>query len=238
MSNTVTPPPPYDMLQQFRRTIMSSLRVCLPGTVSGVDLGNCTVDVTVGVMQNVAAQGFSRGQDFQYPQLIGCPAITLQGGGVGAVMPVKVGDECLVLFSDRCISNWIMTGEATPLPDLRMHDINDGFVLVGLNSLANLLATPLADNEGGVCETQNPDGALVAVNSATGLVSIRNGSQNLSTTLSNLVTAVNNLIVVLNTLTTTGGPTTQTISAASVAALVPVTAELTAVQAELTGLLY
>lgn len=233
MSNQVTPTPLYDTLQQFRRTVMSGLRVCLPGTVSGVDLANGTVDVTVGVMQNVAAQGFSKGQDFKYPQLTGCPVITLQGGGVGAVMPIKVDDECLVVFSDRCISNWIMTGEATPLPDLRMHDINDGFVLVGLNSMANLLATPLTADEGGICETQNPTGAAVAVNSATSLVSIRNGSQSLKQVLDTLFTALTTLNTAI-----AADPVFQATSPGVVAAATAANVSIALTQAALAQLLY
>lgn len=238
MSNQVTVPPWYDIFQMLKKDIFAGLRVCLPGSVSAVNTADGTVDVRVGVMQNVAQQGLVGGLNFKYPQLLACPVVTVQGGGVGAVMPISVGDECLVVFSDRCIDNWIQNGEATPLPNFRMHDIGDGFVLVGLNSFSNALLTPLGNDEGGICETQNAAGAKIVVNSATSLVSIQNGSQNLYTTLSDLVTAVNDLIAVLNTLTTTGGPTTQTISAATVAALAVVTTELTAVQLELDGLLY
>lgn len=238
MSNQITVPPWYDVLQMLKRNIFAGLRVCLPGTVSAVNAADGTVDVLVGVMQNVAQQGLVDGLDFLYPPLLACPLVTLQGGGVGAVMPVSVGDECLVVFSDRCIDNWLTTGAATPLPNFRMHDISDGFALVGLNSFSNVLLTPLSSDEGGICETQNAVGAKVVVNSATSLISVKNGAQSLYTALSDLTSAVNDLITVLNTLTTTGGPTTQTISAATVAALIPVTAELAVVQLELDGLLY
>lgn len=182
MSNQIVNTPMYDSLMQFKRTIMSELRVSLPGTISGVGTDG-TVDVTVGVMQNVAQQGSASGMDFLYPKLLACPVFTVQGGGVGAVMPIEIGDECLVVFSDRCINNWLLTGQATPLPDLRMHDINDGYVLVGLNSGGNVLETPLDDFEGGICETANLNGAAVVVNSATSLISVRNGTQNLKLTV-------------------------------------------------------
>lgn len=238
MSNQTTVAPWYDTLQRFKGGILASLRVCLPGTVVAVDSVKMTVDVAVGVLQNVSKQGLAGGLDFKYPTLLACPMVTMQGGGVGAVMPVEAGDECLVVFSDRCIDEWYKTGQATPLPNFRMHDIGDGFAIVGVNSMANVVSLPLLANEGGICETQNAAGAKVVVNSATGLISIKNGTQNLYTALTDLTTAVKDLIMVLNTLTTTGGPTTQTISAATVAALVPVTASLTAVQLELDGLLY
>lgn len=159
------------------------------------------------------------------------------------MMPIKVGDECLVIFSDRCIDTWFTTGKTAALPSTRMHNIADGFVLVGLNSVSKKMVTSLLQDgsEGGLCETHASVagvGAAVALNPTTHKISIRNGTQNLFNALTDLRTALTLLVTTLNTLTTTGGPTTQTISPATVTALIPVTTALTAVQTELTGLLY
>jgi hypothetical protein len=230
MASKVADSPLYDILKQLKAEIFSDLRVCLPGTIAAVDAATGTVSVDLGVMQNIAQFGFPRGRDFIYPRITDCPIFSVQGGGVGAVMPVEAGDECLVIFSDRATNNWFTTGEAMPLPSFRMHDLGDGFVLVGLNSLQNKLLTPLLTNEGGICETANAAGAKVVVNSATHKVSIKNASQDLATVLANLVTALNTLNAIVASMTTASiaAGTPQAAAAANTAAITAVTTALAA----------
>lgn len=195
MSNKVASSPLYDILKQLKAEVFSGIRVCLPGSISLVDVSNGTVSVRIGVMQKIAQMNFPAGRDFTYPDITGCPVFNLQGGGIGAVMPIKVGDECLVVFSDRAINNWFTTGNPMPLPSLRMHDLSDGFVLVGLNSMANLLKTSLLPSgEGGLCETKATvpgTGAKVAIDPMTHKISISNG-----------IAGVNSLGLILTTLFT------------------------------------
>lgn len=192
MSNSVLPSPWYDTLQQLKSEIFKGLRVCLPGTISAIDAATGTVSVKVGIMQNVAKSGTTAGIAASYPDLTMCPIFTLQGGGVAVHMPVKIGDECMVVFSDRCLDAWFSTGQAAALPNLRMHDISDGFVLVGPNSLAKLLVTPLLSGEGGLCES-SAAGAVVAIDSLTHLIKIQNSTQNLKLVLLELTTALTTL---------------------------------------------
>lgn len=194
MSNKVAPSPLYDIFQQLKTEIFKDLKVCLPANITAVNPDG-TVDVLPSVMQNIAQVGLPTGLDFTYPQLVSCPLVTTQGGGVGVVMPVEVGDECLVVFSDRALNNWFMTGDPAPLPSFRMHDISDGFVLVGLNSIANLLVTSLLPSgEGGLCETAASAptiGAKVTINPATHKISISNG-----------IAGINSLFLILTTVFT------------------------------------
>jgi len=56
------------------------------------------------------------------------------GGGHIFTFPVKGGDECLIVFSERSIDNWHQHGGVQQPSDWRMHDINDAFVMVGTRS--------------------------------------------------------------------------------------------------------
>lgn len=181
MANQLSYAPWYDTLQQLKSEIFKGLRVCVPGAIMSIN-DNGTVDVSVGLTQNIAQPNTPKGLPASYPTLSMCPVLSMQGGGVGAVMPISIGDECLVVFSDRCIESWFSNGSTKPmpLPSLRMHDISDGFAIVGLNSLENVLLTPLGPNEGGICETKASGsvniGAKIVVNSATRMIKISNGS--------------------------------------------------------------
>lgn len=236
MSNKVAEVPLYDMLQQLKRETSRGLRVCLPGSISGVDLTTGTVSVKIGVMKKTAQINLPTGLDTFYADLTMCPVFTLQGGGIGVVNPISVGDECMVVFSDRCIDAWFDNGQPVPLPSLRLHDINDGFVLVGLNSLKNKLLTPLLTDEGGVCETDNAFGAKLVINSSTSKVSIKNGTQSLAVTLTALITALTALMTALNALVVNTG--TGMITPGTATAFAAVQTQITAVQVQIAGLLY
>jgi hypothetical protein len=67
------------------------------------------------------------------------------GGGVTATFPIVVGDECLVVFSSRCIDGWWSQGGIQNPPEARMHNLSDGFALVGVRSLPNAFAVDTAN---------------------------------------------------------------------------------------------
>lgn len=220
----------YDLLQQFKTEINRDLRVCVPGKIVSVNLENATVNVSILVTQRIYQTNLPLGVVQPYPILENCPIFSIQGGKVGAIMPVSAGDECLIVFSDRCIDGWFETGEATPLPSIRMHDISDGFVFVGMNSMTNPLNTPLDAGEGGICVTNNGFGAKVAINPITDLITMQNATQSLLLVLTSLITS-------LATLNTAIAGESDTIPIAAGTALTN-EAAIILVQTALNSLLY
>lgn len=75
----------------------------------------------------------------QMPVINDCPVEFPGGGGFHLTFPVQRGDECIVAFSSRCIDGWWQTGKLSQQGDLRMHDLSDGFVRVGVSSRVNAL---------------------------------------------------------------------------------------------------
>ena len=53
--------------------------------------------------------------------------------------PLKDGDECVLLFSDREIESWFINGEINPEGYPRMHDKTDAVALFGIRSLPNMI---------------------------------------------------------------------------------------------------
>ena len=68
-------------------------------------------------------------QQVDMPLLPDLPVVFPSGGGFTLTFPIKEGDECLVVFSARCIDGWWQSGENAPAPDERMHDLSDGFAI-------------------------------------------------------------------------------------------------------------
>ena len=58
--------------------------------------------------------------------------------------PIKKGDECVMLFSDREIESWFINGDVNTEGYPRMHDKTDAVALFGLRSLPNMIT--LVDN--------------------------------------------------------------------------------------------
>ncbi|MDB2181724.1 Gp138 family membrane-puncturing spike protein [Citrobacter farmeri] len=116
-------------------SIMSSLRVSMPGIVQSFD------PVTVTAVVQPAIKGYepdSNGvnQSTTLPLLVDVPVVFPRGGGCTLTFPVKAGDECLVIFADRCIDFWWQSGGVQEPVDDRTHDLSDAFCIVGPQSLA------------------------------------------------------------------------------------------------------
>jgi hypothetical protein len=69
-----------------------------------------------------------------YPMLINCPVVVMNGGGAYVSYPIGPGDTCLVLFCDRDMDNWFETGEPMTPNTTRVHDLSDGIAIVGIRS--------------------------------------------------------------------------------------------------------
>ena len=102
----------------------------LPGIVQSFNAGAVTVSV------QPAIKGEVRGQDgktsrVNLPLLVDVPVVFPRGGGYTLTFPVAVGDECLLVFSSRCIDGWWQDGGTQPALDQRMHDLSDAFAIIG-----------------------------------------------------------------------------------------------------------
>ncbi|WP_392552091.1 Gp138 family membrane-puncturing spike protein [Orbus wheelerorum] len=77
----------------------------------------------------------TNGQEIEIPPLVDVPAQFPHAGGFCFTVPIKKGDEGLVIFSSRCIDGWYISGDKSKPLDNRMHDLSDGIFIVGVNSV-------------------------------------------------------------------------------------------------------
>ncbi|WP_410517440.1 Gp138 family membrane-puncturing spike protein [Pantoea allii] len=127
------------MSSQLYSTIFSMLRVSLPGIVQSFDPATCTCTIQPAIAgQGVDEKG--QVQSAPLPLLTDVPVIFPRGGGCTITFPVKAGDECLVLFSDRCIDFWWQNGGVQEPVDPRQHDLSDAFAFVGPQSQAQKIS--------------------------------------------------------------------------------------------------
>ena len=155
------------VLASERRTLNEQLRVAMPGIIQSFD-----PDAVTAVVQP-AIRYIERDNDGNkltndYPLLVDVPVAFPRGGGCTLTFPVKEGDECLVIFADRCIDFWWQSGGIQEPVDGRMHDLSDAFCIVGPQSQAKKI--------GGISTTaaqlRTDDGSAIIELAAGGAVTI------------------------------------------------------------------
>ena len=114
------------------------------------------------------------------PILPDVPVVFPGGGGFALTFPVAAGDECLVVFASRCIDAWWQSGGVGEPMEPRMHDLSDGFALVGVRSQPHRLSpavhtgnTQLRADDGSAYVEITPGGAVTAVGPSS--VTVRSG---------------------------------------------------------------
>ena len=117
----------------------AGLWTALPGIVRGYDAVKQTASVEVTIKMQIQQPDGSWVWEAIKP-LVDCPVLFPSGGGFTLTFPVTPGDECLVVFSSRCIDAWWQSGGVQVQADLRMHDLSDGFVLLGPRSQPRVLS--------------------------------------------------------------------------------------------------
>jgi phage baseplate assembly protein gpV len=112
----------------------SELWTALPGIVQSFDSQKKTCTVQPAIRARV--QNFKGVYSWvNLPLLVDCPVNFPSGGGFTLTFPIQKGDECLVIFANRCVDSWWQSGGIQNQAELRMLDISDGFCFVGISSV-------------------------------------------------------------------------------------------------------
>ena len=127
--------------------------------------------MTCTVQPSVMGRTFIKGivSDVALPLLVDCPVQFPSGGGCSLTFPVAPGDECLVVFSSRCIDGWWQSSGVQPQAEMRMHDLSDGFVILGFRSVPRVLPSISA----AAVQIRSDDGnAFIELNPTTHAVNL------------------------------------------------------------------
>lgn len=129
-----------EQIGDLERTIRDALRAfglslwsALPGIVVSVNHAAQTVHVQPAI-KGILARPQGKALVTALPVLPDVPIVHYGAGGVTITAPVKAGDECLVVFADRCIDGWWQAGGIQMPADARQHDLSDGFAIFGPRS--------------------------------------------------------------------------------------------------------
>jgi hypothetical protein len=148
-----------DLMQSVKSDVMQSMFCVQLGTIQAYDNLKNTAKITINFKKQ-----FGNGKVVDYPPLEDCPVFTLYGGDASISIPIKKGDQCIILFNDRNIDNWYLNGSTGVPADVRCHSIADGIAIVGVRNLAKAELVPANS---------------LCVNGGSKKVSIKNSSTNL-----------------------------------------------------------
>lgn len=183
-----------DVLNLHKKNIMQSLNCHAIATVQSFDATKQTITATMNYTQTYFQANSQTGVYNpvlqNYPILLDCPMIIISGGTGALTMPIAAGDECLVLFNDRDMSNWNATGQQGACATNRAHSFSDGIILVGLNSSPNVI--------------QNYDPTRAVLRNGTAKVGVSPSLVQIANDVTTLKTVLDGLIDAIDTMVSTG----------------------------------
>ena len=123
------------MARSIAQTELLKTYVSMPGIVQSFDAEALTVVVQTAIQGKQELEDGTV-QAVNLPLLQDVPVVFPHAGGCSITFPVKQGDECLVVFADRCIDAWWQLGGVQPQLCGRYHSLSDGFAILGAWSQA------------------------------------------------------------------------------------------------------
>lgn len=114
---------------------LANLWTALPCIISAFDPVAMTVSAQPAIKGSVTNPDGST-QSVNLPLLVDVPLVFPTAGGYSITFPIASGDECLVVFASRCIDGWWQSGGVQEAMEFRMHDLSDGFAIIGTRSQA------------------------------------------------------------------------------------------------------
>ncbi len=107
--------------------------VALPCVVQSFDHNKRTVECQPTIRERFIDEN-NRISYINYPVLINVPICFPQCTSGGITFPINRGDECIVLFQDGSIDNWLLKGNIQNPVEQRRHDLSDGIAIFGVNN--------------------------------------------------------------------------------------------------------
>lgn len=131
----------------------NNLRCACPGIILNFNPVEQTVTVQLALRELVKQYDYSK-EWKEIPPLLDVPIVIPRAGGYCLTMPIKNGDECLVIFADMCIDSWWQSGGIQNQAELRRHDLSDGFAILGTWSQPRTIENYSMDS----CQLRNKNG--------------------------------------------------------------------------------
>jgi hypothetical protein len=156
-----------ESLLDIMEAAQANIWTALPGIIQSFDTATMTCSVQPAIQARLTLPTGDQ-QWLNLPLLTQVPVIFPAAGGYTLTFPIALGDECLVVFSSRCIDRWWLKGGIQLQNDIRMHHLSDGFVIPGARSQPRVITGIATDatelrNDTGTTKVRVKDNVITLV---------------------------------------------------------------------------
>lgn len=118
-----------NVLQKFRENVLKAFNCVKVGKIKTFYPDKQTADIQID----------------SYPQISGVPVSFIFGGDFSIQVPIQSGDDCIVLFCDTDLDNWVEGKGSDPAYPQDMHGLNGAIALVGISNLKTKFSNYITD---------------------------------------------------------------------------------------------
>lgn len=118
------------VIQQGILNYAKDLHTAFPARIISFNAAKQTAEVQPQIQRLFKAEGQEEARSL--PKIINAPVWQPRAGGFAVTFPIKPGDDCLVVISERSLDNWFINGVEQQPNDKRLHHLSDAIVLVGM----------------------------------------------------------------------------------------------------------
>ena len=135
-----------DVARATAQSAISKIWTALPAIVQSVDFEKQTISAQPAI-QGVQTLQEGGTQNVNLPLLVDVPICYPKCADFALTLPLKAGDEVLIIFAARCIDSWWQSGGASNAPaENRICDLSDGFAVLAPTSQPKRLSNVSASN--------------------------------------------------------------------------------------------
>ena len=121
---------------------MTGINTCLPGMIESFDSATQLATVLPCIQIKTVIDEVTAFMDM--PICVNVPVLFpfASVAGFALTLPITAGDPCLLVFSQRCIDNWVKSGGSQPPESgvgVRHHDITDAFAIMAPAPMPSIL---------------------------------------------------------------------------------------------------
>jgi len=135
----------HEAMERRLEKLSYRIRVAMPGIIQSFDTVKQTVSVKLAIREHLSFWG-KPFEDLEIPILDEVPIFMPRAGNFILTMPIKAGDECLVIFTDNCYDEWWINSGVGNQLDNRRHDLSDGIAILGIWSQPNVITNYSTDS--------------------------------------------------------------------------------------------
>lgn len=152
-------------------TQLLEVHTAVPGIIDTFDSEKQTARVRPALKMLYTPDKEAQAGDAQWVECALCVDVPVMFPGCGdyvLTFPVNQGDECLLVFAERCINHWFTQGGVQEQEELCHHDASDAIAIIGLRSQPNKIENfdtkrvQLRNTDGDTLVTLDKDGKIIA----------------------------------------------------------------------------